>query len=736
MGNKKFIVTAAILAMLFIGYNVADANNSNNLTQIDVKKSSATDTVDVTLYTTDTNTNTVVTRKGNNRYVVLLPNVSSNSSVTPSISGLKDMISNVEVKHIDDGIGGYTKVTFETTKPITIKTHNKKSTQLTQAQKDSQAIIAKNNTKPAVSQTSKTQITEKPVSNTTTKPAATAQSKPVAATQPKPAANTTKPQQPAKTVSIPKLIPIEIPKISLVKKPDVSTKPVTQPNAQATVKPKTVEQPKVYPKVAEQPKAKPVVKSETNDFLNSNYKPQMKFDENGKRMIDLEPRVSHSTGTESPVSDAVSLNENTVQAQPQLQPKIVENELQNKENNHKGFPWWILLAGGTVVGGGLLYLVFDAIRHSNEKDASRLESFFSLSTQNQAKRRRREYYDIVNDSSLNWQEKYKRYVEKESQNAPQKGVEDASFVTNIGANKSTLVMPKLEEDIKPKSSDELAQTIKKPEKSHNEIIREKLQAKISQMEHSLAQTPSLKEPEEISHEVKSEDNAIIKKISDVKLKSFAKPKTLKQTQRALLEDNTKPENNEIYKEGQYVKLNDSSLSVSKRPSASTEINHSTENKYLTNNGEMKMNKENENYLVSSLGEYMSILDAEEKRKSEMSLTEALSQVRARGEVTRGATNPISGSNERPIRGINSGLVVKSGYSIDSERGIYLVNIDGASALIGRIKGNTFMLKKFDKVIDKQLQVRPESDNVYIVRAGNFKCLVDVTSDKMGTLIEI
>ena len=198
-------------------------------------------------------------------------------------------------------------------------------------------------------------------------------------------------------------------------------------------------------------------------------------------------------------------------------------------------------------------------------------------------------------------------------------------------------------------------------------------------------------------------------------------------------------NNEIYKEGQYVKLNDSPLSVNKRPSESTKLNNTVFNKYLTNNGEMNMNKENENYLVSSLGEYMSILDAEEERKSKMTLTETLSKVRSEAdtEASRmGITNPISRSDERPIRSINSGLVVKSGYNIDSERGIYLVNIDGVSALIGRIKGNTFMLKKFDRIIDKKLQVRAENDNVYIVKAGNFKCLVDVAEDKMGTLIEI
>ena len=127
MNSKKYIVIAAILAMLSTGFVAANADNPNSLLQMDVKRSSIANTVDVTFYTTGDSSNSVVTRKSNNRYVVLLPNVDSNSSVTPSIGGVKDMISNVEVKHVNDGIGGYTKITFGTTKPINIKTYMKKT---------------------------------------------------------------------------------------------------------------------------------------------------------------------------------------------------------------------------------------------------------------------------------------------------------------------------------------------------------------------------------------------------------------------------------------------------------------------------------------------------------------------------------------------------------------------------------------------------------------------------------
>ena len=186
--NKKNIIIAAVLAMFSTGFNPAIADSANSLLQMDVKKSSVENTVDVTFYTTGEQKNSVVTRKANNRYVVLLPNVSSSASVAPGIGGVKDLITDIDVKHVNDGIGGYTKVTFGTTKPINIKTHMKKTNPLTQAQKDSQAIIAKNNTpKPAAQQTP-----AKPVANSTpaktqttntqpTKTAASAPAKPSAA---------------------------------------------------------------------------------------------------------------------------------------------------------------------------------------------------------------------------------------------------------------------------------------------------------------------------------------------------------------------------------------------------------------------------------------------------------------------------------------------------------------------------------------------------------------------------
>lgn len=746
--NKRNIIVAATLAMLFTSFNPAIADSLSNLLQMDVKKSSAADTVDVTFYTTGEASNSVVTRKANNRYVVLLPNTSSTASVTPSIGGVKDLITDVEVKHVNDGIGGYTKVTFGTTKPINIKTHMKKTNPLTQEQKDSQAIIAKNNAAPKVA-------TEQPKAQATqAAPKETAKAA-TNTTQAKPAAQAT-----TQKTSTPKVTPVSTPKAPTVA--STPKKETAKPKVEQKVQPKTAAQPKVEPKVEAKPQPK-VATTQPAPQTSTTHTPKMKFDKNGKRIIDLEPRVSHNIVVEKPVATAnvdpmFTIEEQQAPVEEVMAPIVAETAIEtpapapSKSSNN--LPVWILFAGGGVALLSIFYLMYDAMKHANEKDQSRLESFFKLSSQSAAKRRRREYYDIANNKDLNWQEKYKMYVEKEERRKPKKDESAMSYITDMSGLKKAIVEPEVQveqsvQEVAPQPKVEL-----KPQpivKSHNQIVSEKLQAKISQMEHALAQTPTLKEPEEVSNEVKSEDNAITSKISEIKLKSFSKPVSLKETQRSLIEEDKKISRNKSYEEGRFVKLSNSPLSVNRRKSGASKLAISdlltTGSKYLTNNGEMKMSKENENYLVSSLNEYISLLDSEVTSTatvSRNSVADTLSQVKsssAQAMSRSGVSNPISrGSNPMtknasPATYMN-GLIVKSGYNIDSEKGFYVVNIDGVSALVGRIKDNIFVLKKFDQVVDKPIQVRQDHGSVYIVRVGGFKCLVDVSKDKMGTLIEI
>lgn len=755
MISKKNIITVAIVASLMTGISaVAEANTTNNLLQMDVKRSSATDSVDVTFYTTGDSSNSIVSRKSNNRYVVLLPNVSGSSSVAPGIGGVKDLITDVDVKHVDDGIGGYMKVTFGTTKPINIKTYIKKTAPLTQAQKDYKALIAQNNIKPATqtAQQHKKPATPQPAVNK--QPAQKATPKPVAQT--KPASNAKTNNNTTKTTQKTETKAITLPKISLTT--------ITPPKVKFEQPKPKVEQPKVTPKA--KTVTKPIQIPHQEKVVNSavhpvdNYVPKMKFDENGKRQIDLEPRINHeiarntTTNKSNIVENLAPQNNDQIQETTpvqDIQTNTTQNVDTNKQSHH--FPMWMILAGGLGLFVVAMFLVFDAISHASHKNTDRLKSFFTISNSNQMKRKRKEFQDIIDDENLNWQEKYKKYSEKDKKNNPVKQSQDMSYVTDISATKKAIITPDMNipsKSVPTLNSRHQINGIPNLQSRNTNDIREKLQAQISQMEHSLSQTPNIEPPEDVITGVHSEDDTIMNKFSDIKLKSFAKSVNLKQTHRTLLDEDDKQTRNKSFKEGRFVKLKNSPLSVNKRKSASSQLEVSdvmdSGRKYLTNNnnGEMKMDKQNGNYLLSSLDEYLSILDSEDTKQT-TAVAESLSKVRPETNVMSrsGITNPISrGSN--PMTKSNksehshymNGLIVKSGYNIDSEKGFYLVNMDGVSALVGRIKDDIFILKKFNYVVDKPLQVRQDYGSVYIVKAGGFKCLVDVAKDKMGTLIEI
>lgn len=698
MKNRKNIIIAAAIAILGTCVTSALAE-TNNLIQMDIKKSSVADTVDVTFYTTMESANSVATRKSANKYVVLLPNTASSASVAPSFGAVRDLITDIDVKHVNDGIGGYTKVTFGTTKPINIKTHMAKTAPLSQAQKDARALIAKNYTN----------VEQKPAVNTnTTKPAA-AQTK--QSTQ-----NTAVQQQ--KPSAMPKIINIDFPKAK-------NTNIVPAANKKTTTQPKQVEKPA---KQTVQPKKETIASKPLEQ--NNSYVPKMKYDTNGKRIVDLEPRVNHSITTES-----AKVNEEirNIEPEPITAPEVDDINTQEEavetptqDSKSSGFPFWILYASGLTVILGILYLIFDAAKHSANKDKSRLESFFNISAQNHVKRRKKEYYDIVNNEELNWQEKYKLYNEKEDANKPQKHIAAMSYVTDMSGLKKPATLA--ETTLTPEQA---------AEKTHNQVVNEKVKAKMLELEKSY-NAPSAEKEITPAAKVHSEDDVILKSFNEIKLKSFSKPMSLKETQRTLISTDKNTSRNKSYKEGKFVKLKTSQQTDNKQNHLETTDLINTGDKYLPKKG-VRMSKEKESYLVSSVDEYLSILDTEKPNLTEMS---AVKMPTSEAMVRSGVSNPISASYSRtpktmvkPEQHVD-GLVVKSGYNIDANRGFYVVNIDGVSAIVGKIKENIFILKKFDRVIENPIQVRRDDGNVYIVKLGRYKCLVNVEQDKMGTLIEI
>lgn len=143
MKKSNVINTAVILGFLLAP--VAFADSANSLVQLDLKRTS-NDAVNVTLFTTDTyNDNVMVRKKSDNKYVILIPKVQSSGFSASNLNGVRDLVSNVDVKTVNDTSGGYTKVTLITTKPLEIKTSARKSAPLTDDQKEYQTLIAQAN---------------------------------------------------------------------------------------------------------------------------------------------------------------------------------------------------------------------------------------------------------------------------------------------------------------------------------------------------------------------------------------------------------------------------------------------------------------------------------------------------------------------------------------------------------------------------------------------------------------
>ena len=118
--------------------------NANDINKVDIKRSNTSaSTLNVTIFTNNPyDENVAVTKKSDNKYVILMPNASGSNASNVDFSSIKDIVSDVNVKSVEDGSNKYTKVTLTTTKPVAITTSTKKSAPLTEEQKAYKNLIA------------------------------------------------------------------------------------------------------------------------------------------------------------------------------------------------------------------------------------------------------------------------------------------------------------------------------------------------------------------------------------------------------------------------------------------------------------------------------------------------------------------------------------------------------------------------------------------------------------------
>ena len=103
-----------LLCLSLTNFTSNQALAENTLNQVDVRRN-ASDGLEFTLYTSSPYAdNVVVTKKSDNKYVILMPNVNNAPNAKPDFSSVKDIVSDLDVRAVNDGQGGYTKVTVIT----------------------------------------------------------------------------------------------------------------------------------------------------------------------------------------------------------------------------------------------------------------------------------------------------------------------------------------------------------------------------------------------------------------------------------------------------------------------------------------------------------------------------------------------------------------------------------------------------------------------------------------------
>ena len=658
--NKSNTISIALLLALALTPVATVASGENNLVQLDLKKAS-NNSVNVTLFTSGGyNDNVMVRKKSDNKYVILIPKVQSSGYSASSLNGVRDLVSNVDVKTVSDTSGGYTKVTLITTKPLDIKTSTQKSSPVTEEQKEYKTLIAqanavKNNIGKQESPQHKVQKTEVTVNK--------------APAQPKKEQTQNK-KTDNKTVTAPK-----------------------QENVQKTHAPK-IKLTEVNPEKQEV-KNRLVRREQLSNWIN-----EVKQEKQTQKINEAVPKTDISSNVPTaPIANGETVKEMAEMPQPIVQKTSVLHKIKTKLLNgvHKtGKPIkYSILA---ILGLIILSKLFRGAKNTVQAVQS---SYVDQLAQNYSEPDSANANSLADEEGISWQERYQRYLDKSAKPVPR---------ANKKGNYAFIKTPA-------------------------EPVR-KLNKKRQDLERMIQDVSATKFPEIEPEIVESEDSAIPKTI---KFKAFDRHASLDMSSRDKIKSRFKKYENELpLHEQKNIELGKSALHTNRRRLKDANLDVADVDKTP------RIKYEPQEYIMSSTDELFSIIDKENvERKAKLDMAKAeLAKNNAfnpqNEEIKRPArqTNPIAQTRKETKDSYLNGLIVKSGYNIDQNKGFYIVNLDGKSALIGKVDDEVFVLKKFDKNITNPIQVRHDNANVYMVKAGDFKSLVEVNNDKMGVLIEL
>lgn len=757
-----------IIVMLVLGCSIVSCSaGANELNKVDIKKSNSAGTaLNVTIFTANPyDENIAVSQKSENKYVILIPNVSGANTSSVDFSTIKDIVSDVNIKSVNDGANGYTKVTLTTTKPVSISTASKKSTPLTEEQKAYKNLIAQSRGYKVSDKQPRQQSKPNIDTVTVSPPTNTAEKKPSPA----------------------------------VSKP--TTENNVQPNSKSSIS-----------------KTKDIVDNSNSSSGNIDNKNQKtvglpagnisqkseKIQPKDTTLSDLKKDlIKENKLKQSNNTDTVSENEITYHV-----PQTKDLSYTHKQITSKGIDMFTILITllVSIFGMGILARV---IREQIE-NSSKLRSSFKDNLREQSNSGIIDLNDIAGNTNLSWQEKYKNYCSRIEEIKPEDGVlksignGEYEFVNSSSSKEN--IIPKLykkdsvsdvenpyskKSNLKPAHKPKLTaynkpavnsmptpkpirkvknQALKPAKEPKLEIVERKSEATteldfrnlISKLDRTLNDSPS-KERLNTSSEavieqqfksnltkennnkpaiVHNEEEVISKSMrTSPKLKSFAQKVALEKTSRRV---NLPKNRSEIIKskniESKHVNLENSELYSFSRKfkganlSSADLLSGSVMGTKSNKNTQQEQTPEiDKSYSMASIDDFFNAPAS----SGYVTAPESLSS-RVADSLGKMGRESAPAKKEMPYSGNPFGnKIVRSGYNIDSNSGFFmLADENGNSSLVGRVNNTVTVLKEFNAPVKYRVQVRKDNDNVYMVRVGAERFLVELNGEKMGVLIEL
>lgn len=366
---KKYIVTAIVL---LLSACITFAQTSNSILSTTVRKS-ASNGLNITFFTKGENTEApIVKDKGNNQYVILLPNLTDSTGGRPDFRTASDLVSDVHVKTINEGAVTYTKVTVTTKRPVSVKAETRKTSQSVSELSGVNDIVSKVN---LISQD----------------------------------IQSTKNIQPVSTPALPKMNSVQ----DILNNKNLISAQKTEPVKPAV---KMTPAPKTETLAAHVPANTKTIKNDTKKLQNENIKNIKQ--EAVKNVDKVEKNIKNS------VADSILINEE----EPEVALPPLNNEAETIKEvipPKKGFSLdkvmsspilliSLFIAGALLVALSLLNKVKSALNNSEDINNSFIERMNTSIPST-----KKDFSQIAQAENLNWQEKYASFKEGKAEEQQQ-----------------------------------------------------------------------------------------------------------------------------------------------------------------------------------------------------------------------------------------------------------------------------------------------------------------------------